>query len=399
MKDTTASGWFWRWWGVFKKELIDHTRDRRSIMLALIYPMLGPLLVGGAMYFAGKTLQGDFREKFIEVPVAGLEFAPGLKTYMESQNVRFKPVTASRELQEKHVREGRLPVVLVIPKAAQGQEHFDVEFITNTGRVDNLKVTIRLGNIIRGYNRKQAETIALAAGLDAGYASSVEIIRTNVARDANVAVFFYNMMPPLMIFMIFLGGVHLAIDTTVGERERGSLEPLLLAPVERWVLLLAKSGAAFVFTAVTALVNVVAFRLFMGWAVMSSDKLVPPPDWLVFIELFVIAAPLMLIAVALQMSIAVITRSMKEAQIYLGLLPLVPALPGMVMVFSPVDPSAVTSLVPILGQMLLLTQLVSGQELDALQVLSATASTTLSAGLIFLLAAKWFRREKMFVLG
>ena len=318
---------------------------------------------------------------------------------MEKHNVRFKPAPATREAQEQSVREGRLPVVLVIPEAAQGHDRFDVEFITNTGRVDNLKFTLRLGTIIRGFNKKQAEAVALAAGLDPGYASSIEIIRTNVARDANVAVFFYNMMPPLMIFMIFLGGVHLAIDTTVGERERGSLEPLLLAPVERWVLLLAKSGAAFVFTAVTALVNVAAFRLFMGWAVMGSDKLVPPPDWIVFFQLLLISIPLMLIAVALQMSIAVVTRSMKEAQIYLGLLPLVPALPGMVMVFSPVDPTAVSASVPILGQMLLLTQLVAGQELDATHILSATVSTSLSAVLIFLLAAKWFRREKMFVLG
>lgn len=399
MKDTTQPGWFMRCWSVMKKELIDHTRDRRSIMLALIYPMLGPLLVGGALYFAGKTLQGDFREKYIDVPVVGLEYAPALKTFMEDHNVRFQDAPPSREQQEKSVREGRLPVVLVIPEAARGQDRFDVEFITNTGRVDNLKITLRLGTIIRGYNKKRAETVALAAGLDTGYASSVEIIRTNVARDANVAVFFYNMIPPLMIFMIFLGGVHLAIDTTVGERERGSLEPLLLAPVERWVLLLAKSGAAFVFTAVTALVNVVAFRLFMGWAVLGSDKLVPPPGWIVFIELFIISAPLMLIAVALQMSIAVVTRSMKEAQIYLGLLPLVPALPGMVMVFSPVDPTMVSASVPILGQMLLLTQLIAGQELDPAHVFSATVSTTLSAGLIFLLAAKWFRREKMFVLG
>ena len=399
MKDTTAPGWFRRWWGVLTKELVDHTRDRRSIMLALIYPMLGPLLVGGALYFAGKTLQGDFREKFIDVPVVGLEHAPGLQVFMEEHNVRFQEAPATREAQEKSVREGRLPMVLVIPDAAQGKDRFDVEFITNTGRVDNLKITLRLGTIIRGYNKKQAEAVALAAGLDKGYASSIEIIRTNVARDANVAVFFYNMMPPLMIFMIFLGGVHLAIDTTVGERERGSLEPLLLAPVERWVLLLAKSGAAFVFTAVTALVNVLAFRLFTGWAVIGSEKLVPPPDWFVFIELFILSAPLMLIAVALQMSIAVITRSMKEAQIYLGLLPLVPALPGMVMVFSPVDPTMVSASVPILGQMLLLTQLIAGQELDAAHVISATISTTLSAVLIFLLAAKWFRREKMFVLG
>ncbi len=390
---------FIRLMAVFKKELVDHTRDRRSLMLALIYPMLGPLLVGGALFLAGKTLQGDFREQYIHVPVVGIDYVPELKAYMEEENVRFIPAPPEREDQEIGVREGLLPIVMLVPASAQGQDRFEVEFITNTGRVDNLRVTLRLGTILGRYNHKKADEIAFKAGLEKGYTNVITLTRTNVAQDANIAVFFYTMMPPLMIFMIFLGGVHLAIDTTVGERERGSLEPLLLAPVERWVLLLAKTGAAFVFTAVSALVNVVAFRLFMDWATLSTDKLTSPPEWNVFIYAFVIAIPLMVIAVTLQMSVAVITRSMKEAQIYLGLLPLIPALPGMVMVFTPVDPTSFSAAVPILGQMLILNQLVLGQTIDMVQLASATISTLVSAVLIFLLAAKWFRREKMFVLG
>lgn len=396
MKDHTASGWGVRVMTVFLKELRDHTRDRRSLMLALIYPMLGPLLVAGGLFLAGKTLQGDFREQFVTIPAVGLEYAPALVDYLEEQDVRF---TEAPEDMEAAVRDGRVPVVMIIPENAAGRDDFTVEMITNTGRVDNLRVTSRLSWIIRGYNDHIADAKARAAGLPEGYGSPVKIERTNVARDANIAVFFYNMMPPLVIFMIFLGGVHLAIDTTVGERERGSLEPLLLAPVERWVLLLAKALAALAFTSVTTVVNLGAFRLFMGLVASSSDRLVPPPGWEVFILAFVVAMPLMAIAVALQMSIAVITRSMKEAQIYLGLLPLVPALPGMVMVFAPMNPSDFNVAVPILGQMLLINQLVAEQAMNVKHVLIATGSTTVSAVFIFWLAAKWFRREKMFVLG
>ena len=396
MIDQTSTGWFTRVKTVFLKELRDHTRDRRSLMLALIYPMLGPLLVAGGLFLAGKTLQGDFREQFVTIPVVGLEHAPALADYLHDKNVRF---TDAPDDMEAAVRDGRVPVVLVVPEKAAGQASFTVELITNTGRVDNLRVTSRLSWIIRGYNDQVADEKARAAGLPEGYGAPIKIERVNVARDANIAVFFYNMMPPLVIFMIFLGGVHLAIDTTVGERERGSLEPLLLAPVERWVLLLSKSLAALAFTAVTTVVNLGAFRVFMGFAAASSDRLVPPPGIDVFLLAFVVAVPLMAIAVALQMSIAVITRSMKEAQIYLGLLPLVPALPGMVMVFAPMNPSDLNVAVPILGQMLLINQLVSEQAMNVNHVLIATTSTLLSAAFIFWLAAKWFRREKMFVLG
>lgn len=395
-KTSRTNGWWRRMLSVLTKELRDHSRDRRSLMLALIYPMLGPLLVAGGLMLAGKTLQGDFRERFVAIPAIGLEHAPDLVQFLTKNNVRFEDAPADKEAA---VRDGRVPVVMIIPSSAKGQDSFQVELITNLGRVDNLRVTARLSSIIRGYNDQLADAKARAAGLPKGYASAIEITRTNVARDANIAVFFYNMMPPLVIFMIFLGGVHLAIDTTVGERERGSLEPLLLAPVERWVLLLAKALAALAFTAVTTVVNLGAFYAFMNWASMSSDKLVTPPGWDVFFLVFVIAIPLMVIAVATQMSVAVVTRSMKEAQIYLGLLPLIPALPGMVMVFSPMNPSDITAAIPVLGQMLLINQLVAEQSINVQHVLIASASTLACAGLIFLLAAKWFRREKMFVLG
>lgn len=393
---TKSSGWWRRMMTVLGKELRDHGRDRRSLMLALIYPMMGPLLVAGGLLLAGKTLQGDFRNQFLDIPVVGIEYAPGFARFLESQNIRFQAAPENREVA---VRSGRVPVVMVVPKTAEDQEAFTVELITNLGRADNLRVTARLGEVIRAYNMEVAAGKARAAGLPSNYAEAITITQLNVARDANIAVFFYNMMPPLVVFMIFLGGVHLAIDTTVGERERGSLEPLLLAPVERWVLLLAKAFAALVFTVITTVVNLAAFGIFMGVAAASSEKLVPPPGWDVFALAFVVALPLMVIAVALQMSVAVVTRSMKEAQIYLGLLPLIPALPGMVMVFSPMIPTNISVAVPVLGQMLLINQLVAEQSMDPVHVLIATVSTMISAGLIFLLAAKWFRREKMFVLG
>ncbi|OEJ64099.1 ABC transporter permease [Magnetovibrio blakemorei] len=394
-----TSTWFTRVGIVFGKEVRDHSRDRRSLLLALIYPMLGPLLVAGGLFLASKTLQGDFRQQHIEIPVIGLENAPALAAYLQDKNVRFRTAPATPAEREDAVRQGRLPVVMIVPLSAKGQERFSVELITNLGRVDNLRVTSRLRALINAYNEKIADELAKKAGLAEGYGAPIKITQTNVAQDANIAVFFYNMMPPLVIFMIFLGGVHLAIDTTVGERERGSLEPLLLAPMERGGLLLAKALAALAFTAVTTVVNLAAFRVFMGMAVASSDRLAAPPGWEVFAQVFLIAIPLMAFAVALQMALAVITKSMKEAQIYLGLLPLIPALPGMVMVFSPLNPTDLTAGIPVLGQMLLINQLVAGQALDPLHVVIATLSTVISAGLIFALAAKWFRREKMFVLG
>jgi len=393
------NGWGLRLWIVFKKEVRDHARDRRSLALALIYPLLGPLLVAGGLNMAGKTLQTGGAKHPVDIPAVGMAYAPALATYLKAHNIRIIAAPQVSKDRKAAVREGRLPVVLVVPERAQGSENFTVEVITNLGRVDNLRITSRLVDIVSGYNGKIATLRARKAGLSADYAVPVKVRKINVAQDANIAVFFYNMMPPLMIFMIFLGGVHLAIDTTVGERERGSLEPLLLAPVERWVLLLAKSGSTLVFTLVTTVMNLGAFKIFMGLAASRSDQLVQPPGWMVFATILAISAPLMAVAVALQMSISVITRSMKEAQIYLGLLPLVPALPGMLMVFKPINPSDLTVAIPVFGQMVLMSRLVADQTLDGRHIVIASVSTLAAAALVFWLAARGFRREKMFVLG
>ncbi|MCK5446392.1 MAG: ABC transporter permease [Rhodospirillaceae bacterium] len=395
-KDT--NGWYTRLISVFRKEVRDHFRDRRSLLLALIYPLLGPLLIAGGLSMAGHTIQSSKEKLAFEVVVLGAENAPQLIRHLQKNEITIVPAETIETAKEV-VRDGIVSVGLSIPLAAKGQERFTVQMLLNLSRVDNLRKTARLQTVIGQLNAEIARERLTEAGFEKDFARSIKVEDVSISRPPNIAIFFYNMMPPLVIFMLFLGGVHLAIDTTVGERERGSLEPLLLAPVERWVLLLAKSMAAVAFTAITAFVNLAAFAIFLGWAAAGSTLLAAPPSWNVFAAIFVISLPLMFIAVALQMSIAVVTRSMKEAQIYLGLLPLVPALPGMILVFTPITPGQFDVMVPVFGQMLLMSRLIMGEPVLISQVVSASLSTFVAAGLIFLLAAKWFRREKMFVLG
>lgn len=392
-------GWAIRLLTVFKKEMRDHLRDRRSLLLALIYPLLGPALVAGGLYMAGKTLQSSYGNLPMAAPAVGLEYAPKLAQHLVANNIEAVPAPATQQEREAAVREGRLPLVLIVPESAEGNAEFTVDIITNLGQVDNLQATARIVEAVQSYNHTVAAERAKAAGLPENYARAVMLHKINVARDANIAVFFYNMMPPLVIFMIFLGGVHLAIDTTVGERERGSLEPLLLAPVERGGLLLGKALAALVFTAITTGVNLASFKILLELAATSNASFVAPPAWVVFAGIFFVSIPLMAIAVALQMTVAVSTRSMKEAQIYLGLLPLVPALPGMVLVFQPVHATNLSAMTPIFGQMTLIHQMVAEQAPTLAHLSMAAAVTLAAAALIFWLAVKWFRQEKMFVLG
>lgn len=388
-----------QWWRVvlvvLGKELRDHLRDRRSLCLSMIYPLLGPVLLGGALYFAGNALQGEKAVEIIDIPTVGIGQAPVFEAFLKHHNIRL---TEGPTNPRKAVLDGLVPVVLILPDRAD-PDGFEVRILQDLTKVANVKPTSRLIGLIHGFNRERAEKATSEAGLAPGFATHIRISRENVARDSNIALFFYNFIPPLLIFMIFLGAVYLSIDVTAGERERGSLEPLLIAPLERWELLLAKALASLLFTASVVAMHLAAFWLALSLAAGRSERLAAPPGPEVFFALFILAIPVMAVAVSFQMSIAMITRSMKEAQIYLGLLPLVPALPGMIMVIAPVTATMATTAIPIFGQMLIFAQLVNGEAPGAPAIIIATMTTTLLAAALFALAAKLFAREKMFFLS
>ncbi|MFP4003386.1 MAG: ABC transporter permease [Alphaproteobacteria bacterium] len=391
------TGWRRRIRSVFRKEVRDHTRDVRSIILSLIFPLLGPVLIGlllNATTGGGQLAEAD-AERAITVGLSGGEYAPDLVGYLEERKVELKPAPDDPEAQEKSVRRGRFAAILAIPPHAEGRERYGVKVIVNRNRPFSVLTAGLLSERVGDFGRIRAVRRVAEAGLEPEVIRPIQVAEENVGRDANVAGSFYNMMPPLILFMVFMGAVYLAIDVTVGERERGSLEPLLTAPMDRWELLGGKSLAALLFTAGILAVNLTAFKVILDLVTGSMQGAQPPPTLLNLIAGYVLIAPLMVFAVMLQMSIGAVTRSTKEAQIYLGLLPMIPMIPSLIMTFNPPENPAVLAAIPILGQAALLLKLVQNEPVMWSHALTSVAATGFAALLAFLFAARLFRREKL----
>jgi sodium transport system permease protein len=233
-------------------------------------------------------------------------------------------------------------------------------------------------------------------GLDPELIEALDLVETDLATPQTQAAGLLNMSGYFLIFSIFIGGMYLAIDSTAGERERASLEPLLLNPIDRRDLLLGKLLATLVFTFIAAAETLMAFGLVFN--------LVPLDDFLglqisldagALVKVLLISLPIMPLAASLQLIIASFTRSFKEAQNYLSLLPLAPALPGMFLAFLPVKPSLGAMLVPTYGQQLLINQVMREEEPRLQYVLVSAASTLLVAGLLIALAVRLYRRERL----
>jgi sodium transport system permease protein len=162
---------------------------------------------------------------------------------------------------------------------------------------------------------------------------------------------------------------------------------------------LGKAGAAFLFTLVTVLLNLSAFRLVLSLLAAGAPGGQPPPDSAVFGLILVMALPVMALAVTLQLAIAALARTLKEAQIYLGLLPLVPALPGIASAMTPLVPQLWTSGVPVFGQMLVFNRLIAGAPVEPAQALLSAVTTLLTAVLIFWWATRLYEQDRTVVAG
>jgi sodium transport system permease protein len=167
------------------------------------------------------------------------------------------------------------------------------------------------------------------------------------------------------------------------------------APVARWELLLGKSLAGLLFTCAIVALNLLAFRHALLKAVEGVSGMAPPPGNEVYLALFLLCIPMAALAVGVQVTIAAITRSAKEAQIYLGLLPTLPLIPGLMLVFNPVPPGMGMAAVPVFGQLALFLELTNGRSLAPELVIISVISTMIAAGLVFWLASRMFQRERM----
>ena len=380
---------------VFAKEAVDNSRDRRSLLVALIYPLLGPAILALLISAVVDVVSAD-RARDMTLAVKNAERAPALVRFFERRGVRVAPAPTDPE---SAVREGKVEIVVVIPDdyAArfEAEKTAPIAVVANSSRLSGLVALNHTAALLGDFNREVWGARIASRGIDFQVLRPLDINSVDVAGGTHIAEILLFMVPPLFIFNLFMGGVYLAIDTTSGERERGSLEPLLINPVERWALMLGKYLAALLFTGAAVAVQLVAFKVTFESAGGGTLAFADVLGIAAIVGVFAMTLPLMMVAVGVQFIIATVTRSFKEAQTYLGLLPLVPAIPGMVLVFAPVQAKAWMMTIPAFSQTLLLGALVRGEELLVADVLMSMSSSLLAALALIAISARLYEREKL----
>ena len=385
-----------RIWIIFKKEAIDNLRDRRTIFSTILSSLFTPILLLALIVVLGKVINVDPEDKPLRLPTSGAEYAPGLIAYLKQNNVEIVPAPASPETE---VREGRQDVILVIPpeypEDFRAGKPAPIRLILDSSRQSASASISRVSRLISGYRAELSVMRLQARGIDPSLMAGVAVGVRDLATPQSQALIFLNMMPFLLTINVFTGGMAVIIDATAGERERGSLEPLLLNPAKRAEFVLGKLLASLPFALST--LGLVMIFFWVGFKVVPVEEFIGFPmviEARALLGIFLLLVPEVLLASALQMLVATFTRSFKEAQTYLGFLPLVIGLPGMFLAFTPAQSDLYKMFIPTYGQSLLVNQILRGEQIAPLNWLAASAVTLVLTGVLVLVAIRLYQGER-----
>jgi len=379
-------------WVVFRKELVDGLRDRRSLLSVLLFPLVGPLLVAMMFTYLG---QRELGKQEVELPVVGRDNAPGLVRSLEDDGIQVVP---GPDDPEAAVRRGDVDMVLLIP--SDFAERFrdgkpaPLELVVDHSRDDAHSSVVRVKQRLGLYSARTGALRLLARGVNPQLAEPLAVTEVDVSTPQKLAARLFGIIPMFVLLGAFMGGMYVATDSTAGERERGSLEPLLINPIPRGALVVGKWLATVVLSTSTVLLTLAVTLVVLSHVPLEAFNVrfsVTAGDvgWLV-----VIAIPIALLASAAQLGVATFARSYKEAQAYLSYMIFVPTLPGVLLSVVPLQSELWMAAVPIFGQQVLLIDVIRGEPLSAAGVLIAALVATVCASLCLWGTAALFRREQ-----
>jgi sodium transport system permease protein len=350
-------------WPVYVKELLDALRDRGTLLVVLLSSVaIGPLvLVLISSLVAGIEARAEARQ----VVVQGMEHAPSLRNYLERQTYTVQAAPADYEEQLRASRLGD-PVVLV-PQDFEAQiargEAPVVELVSSSGNQRAESGSGRVLRLLRGYNQEQARLRLAVRGLSPAALEAMQVEERNLADPGERAAQLTTMVPFFVLMAVLYGALGAALDTTAGERERGSLEPLLMNPTSRAALVLGKWAAVATVAMLIAVLSCLSFL--PGQWLLQSELLAALFQFGLHEALWFIGLlmPLAGALAAVLMAVAIRCKTFKEAQANSTVLLLVVSMLPLVTILNQQGTAPWHLWVPALAQTVLMGRILKGEVL------------------------------------
>lgn len=383
-------------WIVFFKELRESVRDRRVLLNTFVIgPLLGPLLFIMLINFI-TSRELDKAGRPLPVAVIGAERAPNLVQALKQSGIDVQPAPADPE---EAVRTQRIELALRIPESFAEDWNAgrvaQVELLFDSSRREGGASVERLRSVVRAYAARVGAMRLVVRGLSPAVAQPLVIAERDQATAQARGALLFAMLPYMLVFATFFGGMFLAIDATAGERERQSLEPLLVNPVAPGRILLGKVLAAASFSTCSVLISLTAFAVAARF--LPVDKLDMTLDLgpRFVAQVLPVMLPLVLLVAVLQTLVATYARNFREAQTYLGVLQILPLIPSMLLTLMPFKPQLWMYGVPLVGQQLVITQWLRAEPVGLLPLGICFAVTAVAGLLVLRLTQRLYGSERL----
>jgi sodium transport system permease protein len=350
---------------VLFKELRELSRDRRTLMLALLFsPLLGPILMIG-MQQMGESKAKSEMEKPLAIAMVGAERAPNLVAWLAGQGIARKQVADP----DAAIRAQDEDVYLRIDD--KYDEHWTkgqpalVEVVSDSTRQDAAIPVARVRSALKLYGQQVGALRLLVRGINPGVATPLAVADKDLSLPEARKSLATFLIPYLLLISGFLGGAALVVDATAGERERQSLEPLLATPATRGAIVSGKILAACLLGMASLFLSLLAFKV--GGDLSEGMGRQLSLSAIAIAELLLIISPMVAFGNALLTFIASGAKSVKEAQSFLPVLMLVPILPPILLLIHPVKNQLWMFAVPFLSQNQMIVKVVRGETIAALE--------------------------------
>lgn len=381
---------------VFAKEVLDNFRDRRVVISTLVLgPLLGPALFAAMISFMANQAT-ERMEAALELPVIGVEHAPLLVDFLRREGVI---ITDPPTDPEAAIRREEEEIILRIP-AEFGAAWRDgrpalVELLADQSLRYTGTTIARVRGYLNAYSAQISQNRLQLRGVHPDITRPLQVAVVDLSTPESRGGMLLAFLPYFVMIAVFMGSMHMATDTTAGERERKSLEPLLINPLPRWMIMAGKLLATTFFALLTLGLSLIAFVIAMGFLPVADMDMVLNLDFRIAGIIFVLVSPVALMAAGLLIILASFAKSYREAQSYMGLVIFIPLIPSFWLLIDPTRTATWMTLVPLLSQNVLILELVRGEPLKLMWLGFSIATTLVLALILALIAGTLYNRPKL----
>jgi len=388
---------------VFKKEVRDLIRDRRTLYSLVVLPLLiYPVFIGGIQKVVSRMIMRE-ATTVVDVSIIGKTHARRLWNYLQAEPLlRWIDVEDTiAPIEDKEVE-----AIIKIPEGFEVQLDKGITsevkiFYTNT-RFKSQAAAGRVKDVLDRYRKDYVNKVLHAKGVDTTVVEPFAVIKQDITPKKRAGMFVLGMIVPyLFIIMMMVGAMHTATDITAGEKERGTLETILTAPLTRTELLLGKWLSVLFFALVTGMLAVIGLVIALKFRLTPIGN-IPGTEQIGFYIspgaaglILVLVVPLATFLASLLITVSIIAKSYREAQTYASIIMMVVIFPAMVSML-PIDLTLRPKIaaIPILNFVLAMKQLIMG-EFELHGILMTFGFLCMWAVIMFVLAYNVFRREEV----